>query len=88
MFNFSGKVALVAGGAGYFGSSICRGLSEQGASVMVADINRERIDAVVKQTSNEFPQRGSKALIWTSLTRHQSDPSFVKLSNASAVSTF
>ena len=39
MFDLTGKSVLVAGGAGYLGSAICRGLAEQGASVMVADIN-------------------------------------------------
>lgn len=47
MFSLKGKVALVAGGAGYFGSSICHGLAEQGAQVMVADIDDERTIALV-----------------------------------------
>jgi NAD(P)-dependent dehydrogenase (short-subunit alcohol dehydrogenase family) len=55
MFNLTGKVALVAGGAGYFGSAICRGLAEQGAEVVVADINGERVEAVVETTAGKFP---------------------------------
>lgn len=47
MFSLLGKVALVAGGAGYLGSSICHGLTKQGAQVMVADINDERTHALV-----------------------------------------
>lgn len=50
MFSLKGKVALVAGGAGYFGSSICLGLAKQGAQVIVADIDDERTDAVVRET--------------------------------------
>lgn len=42
MFNLSGKVAVVVGGAGYLGWGVCRGLAEQGASVVVADLNAER----------------------------------------------
>ena len=38
-FDLTGKVALVVGGAGYLGSSICRGLAEHGAYVIIADIN-------------------------------------------------
>ena len=38
-FDLTGKVALVVGGAGYLGSSICRGLAEHGAHVIIADIN-------------------------------------------------
>ena len=37
-FDLTGKVALVAGGAGYLGVSICRGLAEHGAHVIIADI--------------------------------------------------
>ena len=55
MFGLKGKVALVAGGAGYFGSSICLGLAEQGAQVMVADIDDERTDALV-DSSNKFSE--------------------------------
>jgi NAD(P)-dependent dehydrogenase (short-subunit alcohol dehydrogenase family) len=39
MFDLAGKTALVAGGAGWLGSSICERLAEQGASVMIADVD-------------------------------------------------
>ena len=42
LFDLSGKVVLVAGGAGYLGQAICRTLVDQGAAVMVADLARER----------------------------------------------
>ena len=42
MFDLTGKVVLVAGGAGYLCTPVCKGLAEQGASVMIADINSER----------------------------------------------
>jgi NAD(P)-dependent dehydrogenase (short-subunit alcohol dehydrogenase family) len=56
MFNLKGKVALVAGGAGYFGSSICLGLAEQGAQVMVADIDDQRTVALVEEASHKFAE--------------------------------
>jgi NAD(P)-dependent dehydrogenase (short-subunit alcohol dehydrogenase family) len=56
MFSLKGKVALVAGGAGYFGSSICLGLAEQGAQIMVADINDEKTHTVVEEISNRFDE--------------------------------
>ena len=37
-FDLTDKVALVVGGAGYLGVSICRGLAEHGAHVIIADI--------------------------------------------------
>jgi len=40
------KVALVTGGAGAIGSSIARRLSDNGASVVVADIDREGAERV------------------------------------------
>ena len=46
LFDLSGKVALVAGGAGYLGQAICLALAEQGATVMVADLARERAKAI------------------------------------------
>ena len=39
MPNLTGKIILVAGGAGYLGSSVCRKLAKLGATVAVADMN-------------------------------------------------
>jgi len=39
MFDLTGKVAIVAGGAGYLGSPICHRLAQRGAAVVVADVN-------------------------------------------------
>jgi len=43
MLDLTGKVALVAGGAGYLAQPICEALAAQGAAVMVADISDRRI---------------------------------------------
>ena len=56
-FDLSRKVAMVAGGAGYLGQAICRALAEQGATVMVADLARERAEALAA----DIAARGGKA---------------------------
>ncbi|MBU4211208.1 MAG: SDR family oxidoreductase [Kiritimatiellae bacterium] len=56
LFDLSGKVALVAGGAGYLGQAICLALAEQGAVVMVADLARERAEALAA----DIAARGGK----------------------------
>jgi NAD(P)-dependent dehydrogenase (short-subunit alcohol dehydrogenase family) len=49
MFDLKDKVALVAGGAGYLGTPICRRLAEQGATVVVADLNGDRAKALAEE---------------------------------------
>ncbi len=55
MFSLKGKVVLVAGGGGYFGSSICSALAEQGANIVVADSNTEKLNTVVREIAGSFP---------------------------------
>lgn len=49
MIDLQGKVALIAGGAGYLGQPICRLLAEQGAGVVVADLSEERATATAAE---------------------------------------
>ena len=56
LFDLSGKVALVAGGAGYLGREICLALAKQAAVVMVADLARERAEALAA----DITARGGK----------------------------
>ncbi|MBA4386477.1 MAG: gluconate 5-dehydrogenase [Verrucomicrobia bacterium] len=46
LLDLSGKVALVAGGAGYLGRTISLALAGQGATVTVADLAREHAEAL------------------------------------------
>lgn len=57
LFDLSGRVVLVAGGAGYLGQSACLALAEQGAAVMVADLDPERAEALAEKIRG----RGGKA---------------------------
>lgn len=47
--DLDGRVAIVTGGAGAIGTAICRMLAANGASVVVADINREGAEALAAE---------------------------------------
>lgn len=56
MFDLANKTALVAGGAGYLGVPVCKALVGQGAALMVADINEDRVASVVAEIKKEMPK--------------------------------
>ncbi len=62
MFSLKGRVAIVAGGAGYLGGAVCRGLLEQGASIVVADLNMEAAQTCVRDLNAMDPQAKCAAL--------------------------
>ena len=47
LFDLSGKVAAVVGGAGVLGGAVCRGFGDAGAAVAVLARSRERSDELV-----------------------------------------
>ena len=49
LFNLSGKVAIVTGGAGWLGSAICEALAEAGAAVVIVDYNAEAVEKITEQ---------------------------------------
>lgn len=55
---FTGRVALVTGGARGIGRAYCKGFADGGAHVIVADIDSER----AQQTARELMQEGARAL--------------------------
>ena len=52
--NLEGKVAIVTGGACGIGKAVGSGLAEVGAMVVVADVNTEGADSVVKELKDKF----------------------------------
>jgi len=69
LFDLSGRVAIVTGGAGLLGAEFCRTLAQAGAAVAIADINTDAA-ASLAQTLN---QGGGRALaIQTDVTSPQS----------------
>ena len=53
MFDLTSKVALVAGGAGYLGSPVCKALAEQGATVVIADMAYDRAQQVAAEIASQ-----------------------------------
>lgn len=53
IFELVGKRILIAGGAGYLGEAICRGLAKQGASLMIADLAEERARTLAARIMQE-----------------------------------
>lgn len=43
LFDLTGKVAVVTGGAGFLGKHFCSGLAESGAKLAIADLNEEEV---------------------------------------------
>ena len=48
-FRLDGKRALVTGGASGIGEAICRVFTEAGASVLIADINKDQSEALARE---------------------------------------
>ena len=53
MFGLRNKVAVVVGGAGYLGSAVCKGLVQQGACVIVADLEKDRLEQVTDALNSQ-----------------------------------
>src|SRR3989339_475802 len=53
LFDLSGKVAVVTGGAGLIGRSIIKGLASHGAMVYVAEIDMGRAESFRKSIHEE-----------------------------------
>ncbi len=47
--NFEGKVSLVTGGAGGLGEAICRVLNREGSIVNIADIQKDKAQALADE---------------------------------------
>lgn len=54
IFSCEGKVAVVTGGSGLIGKEIVKGLKEFGATVYVADINKEKLGDLIDNASVNY----------------------------------
>lgn len=57
LFDLSGKTAIVTGGTGHLGESICHALAEAGASVIVTSRDERRAEATAKTLSRSGTAR-------------------------------
>lgn len=53
LFDLTGRAALVTGGTGYLGQSLCRVLAEAGASVVVASRDKSRAEAAAARLPSD-----------------------------------
>jgi 2-deoxy-D-gluconate 3-dehydrogenase len=58
LFDLTGRVAVVTGGAGLLGAQFCQTLAEAGASVVVADLNAQAGNRLARS----FQERGCHAI--------------------------
>jgi len=54
LYDLSGKVAVVTGGAGILGRHFCAGLAESGAAVAVVDLQDESAGALAKELGERY----------------------------------
>ena len=62
LFDLTGKVAAVIGGAGVLGGAVCHGFGRAGATVAVMDRSRERADVLVAALKAEGTRAAALAL--------------------------
>jgi 2-deoxy-D-gluconate 3-dehydrogenase len=61
LFDLSGRVAVVTGGAGLLGNEFCQTLLESGASTVVADINDDAAKKLASSLNERFQSKESSS---------------------------
>jgi 2-deoxy-D-gluconate 3-dehydrogenase len=59
LFDLTGRVAIVTGGAGLLGAEFCRTLVEAGAKVSIADLNGEAASELAASFNERWPGRAT-----------------------------
>ncbi|TZF84090.1 bifunctional aldolase/short-chain dehydrogenase [Pedobacter sp. BS3] len=59
----SGKIALVTGSAGGIGKAIAKKFAQEGACVIINDINQERLDTAIEEFKKQFGKDTAAAVI-------------------------
>lgn len=75
----SGRIALITGSAGGIGKAIAKKFAEEGACVILNDINQERLDAATDEFLKLF---GKDAVASTLLNVTDKDSAFIAFENA------
>jgi NAD(P)-dependent dehydrogenase (short-subunit alcohol dehydrogenase family) len=57
MFDFTNKIVCIIGGAGYLGTAMCEAFMQQGATLVVADLSQERMDALQQHLHEQYPHK-------------------------------
>ena len=69
LFDLSGKVAVITGGAGLLGRKHAEALMEYGANCVIVDIDKSRAENVAKELSEEYT--GTAIAVCCSITEKQ-----------------
>ncbi len=59
--SLSGRVALVTGSAGGIGKAIAKKFAEEGANVIINDINKERLETAIEEFKQQFGKDAASA---------------------------
>lgn len=54
MFSLKDKNAVILGGAGVLGITMCKGLAQSGANVAIADLNQEKAEELASEIAKTF----------------------------------